>query len=100
MTNDIKSENFPRHLSDTSELLNEYAKILRGEHPGWKGDAVLNGERFAFEIGRLHDDADDIAKSASSSRRELSILSDLPPSSVDRFVARIRRGIGARKGGA
>lgn len=81
--------------TDHVETVREYARIVRGEHPGWKGDPVLNGESFAFRLGSTCDDATEIVRSVGIAEREYSLLTGLPPGSLRRFSAQIKRGIRA-----
>lgn len=37
---------------ESSQTLEEFARIVRGEHPGWKGDRRHNGGVFLYERRR------------------------------------------------
>lgn len=75
----------------TENILKETALILRGEHPAWEGDPVLNAEtflmRFAKDCPHLsHQIANDIAKNLN----EASEISGLHPNRCQWIVNRIR----------
>ena len=75
------------------DVAREYARIVRGEHPGWEGDATLNAESFALGVGREYPgDAPIIAASLRDSSREISLLTGLPPSSLERIARYVLRG--------
>lgn len=77
---------------DTLAVLTEYAQIRRGEHPGWSGDPVLNGEAFARRVGRdFGPDAYALCADVEAHVSDLSDLTGLPPSSVKRFLTECRK---------
>lgn len=84
------------HL-DHLETVKEFALITRGEHAGWKGDRIFNGEVYGFRIGMNSAEASELVRSLGIAEREYSLLTGLPPGSLRRFSAHIKRGIAAAK---
>jgi len=80
---------------DHLDRVKEFAAITRGEHPDWKGDRILNGETYGFRIGLECDEAIEMVRSLGIAEREYSLLSGLPPGSLRRLSAEIKRGIRA-----
>lgn len=75
------------------DFVNEYAAIVRGEHPNWKGDATLNAETFARRIGYdFPGDADVFAQSLLDAATEYSLLSGISPNGVKRIASMVREG--------
>ena len=74
----------------------EFARITRGEHPDWKGDRILNGETFGFRIGLESDGASELVRSLGINETQYSLLTGLPPGSLRRLSAVIKRGMRSR----
>lgn len=75
------------------DAVKEYAAIRRGEHPDWKGDRILNGEEYAFQIGYDYPlDALIFIQSLKDSEREYSMLTGLPPKALRIMADYINRG--------
>jgi len=75
-------------MLNTLDTLKEYALIVRGNHTGWSGDRILNGEFFASTIRR--DTPEEAARLAADVKANLKDLSDetgLPPFGLLRFIS-------------
>lgn len=76
------------------EIMRECVSIRRSEHPGWRGDSVLNADTFLERIGRdMPGEAEalalDLCKNANDFSDELGISTDR----VRYYANRLRDGI-------
>jgi len=92
--NEIKAVPSASTNLDHVETVQEFARITRGEHPGWKGDRIANSDAFAFRLGlEQREGAYELVRSLGIAEREYSLLTGLPPGSLRRMSAQIKRGI-------
>jgi hypothetical protein len=81
---------------DNLEVLNEYALIVRNQHPAWRGDRVWNGEHFAWMVGRDFSGAAELlCIDITNNLADYSELTGLPDRSLLIFCQNCRRGIKA-----
>lgn len=71
----------------THEFLSEFALIVRGEHPAWSGDRLLNAETFFYRFLRDCDWAPMILADIEKNPVEASELSGLPPSRIGWMIS-------------
>jgi hypothetical protein len=94
--------NSTKTSADTSldhiETVQEFALITRGEHPKWEGDRIANSDGFAFRLGREQSEAAyELVRSLGIAETQYSLLTGLPPGSLRRMSAQIKRGISDAK---
>jgi hypothetical protein len=77
----------------TNEVLDELSKIIRGEHPGWKGDRIRNAEGFLWRIGQDFDEAAAIADDIERNIADCSDYCGMSPNGLRASVNRIRESI-------
>jgi hypothetical protein len=83
---------------DHVETVREFALITRGEHPKWEGDRIANSDGFAFRLGREQGEAAyELVRSLGIAETQYSLLTGLPPGSLRRMSAQIKRGIADAK---
>lgn len=69
-------------MLDHLETMQEFAKVIRGEHSGWTGDRIANAELFLYRIGT--DMPSDAGKLADDLRANAGDFSDNTGLSPDR----------------
>ena len=47
----------PDALLNATMLMGYYAMVVRGEHPGWEGDRIVNGDFLLHQFARTHTEA-------------------------------------------
>lgn len=83
-------------LINPIETLNEYALIVRNQHPAWRGDRVWNGEHFAWMVGRnFSGAAEAVCADITNNLANYSETTGLPVRSLMIFCQNCRRGIKA-----
>lgn len=83
---------------DADARIFDYARIARGEHPGWEGDAVANRDAYAFRIGANDADAGELVRCLGIHEAEVSDATGLSPGSLRRMSAAIKRGMRLAEG--
>ncbi len=74
------------------EVAQEAVSILRGAHPAWKGDRILNAETFLRNVGRDFGMSRAFADDLESSADEFSELLGVSPERVLWMANRVREG--------
>lgn len=82
---------------DTVAAVRMFAALTRGEEG--TGDRIANADGFAFRVGFYDDDAAALLQSLSDSESELSLLTGLPPSSLQRMAQQVEAGMRAQARG-
>lgn len=81
-------------MLDHLEAMKECVSIRRGEHPGWKGDSVLNADTFLERIGcDMPDEAEALAADLDANPGDYSAELGISPDRVHYYANRLRDGI-------
>lgn len=76
-------------------IMQEMAEILRGDHPGWEGNRILNAETHLALIHRdLPDEALALAENVEAHLPEFSELTGLHPDRLRWAANRLLYGVG------
>ena len=73
------------------DSVRKFAALTRGEIGN--GDQIYNADSFAFRIGLQNQEAAELVQSLKMSEREYSLLTGLPPTSLQRMANEIKAGI-------
>jgi hypothetical protein len=77
-------------ITKTDQFLIEIAGILRGTHPRYIGDSVLNAERFIKRFCDDFEDCQEVGDDIKRNIKEASEISLLSPDRLSWIVNRIR----------
>lgn len=74
---------------DHATVAKELAAILRHEHPGWRGDKIMNAETFLYMLA--HDMPEQAKALADDMQANVTTFSDITGLSPDRIKWAVNR---------
>ncbi len=81
---------------DHLEAAKEAVMILRGDHPAWHGDRILNSETFLRRIGRDFRNGAAFADDLRGNAADYSTLTGVSPDRIVWMANRVMEGVNGR----